>query len=347
MPLFFLPSKTKIMNQTSQTESKLPVLTLLNATEEPINQPIQFSTDSQFIKANTEEVSFNHLLHECIVPVFAKDNETTLSHIDFIEAANDVIHHIFRRESINHPSVRVSHPIKGRTPEAIRKPVIELLDSEKTLYYERMAFVFELPSIQYTIKGNPLSLVVGGVRAYNTENLYSRKTEERFKVFIGFQNKVCTNMCVSTDGFKAELRARTIQELGEGIFDMVKNFNIERQLRMLEVMPNYFISEAQFASLIGRMRMYQIMPPELRKGIPPLMISDSQINTVVKDYYFDKNFSRNADGGIDIWSLYNLFTEANKSSYIDSFLDRSANATLLCKHFTDILNTNEQSWYLS
>lgn len=32
---------------------------------------------------------------------------------------------------------------------------------------------------------------------------------------------------------------------------------------------------------------------------------------------------------IDLWKVYNLFTGANKSSYIDTFLDRSLNATQL------------------
>jgi hypothetical protein len=313
----------------------------------PNKPPLAFSNDSQFIKANTEAATFDHLLYDCIVPVFAKDNETTMSHIDFIETANDVVHHIFNGEQILNPAVRVSHPIKGRTPEAIKKPVNELLDHEKTLYYERMAFLIEVPSVRYNIRGNDLSLTIGGVRAYNGENLFSKKTEERFKVFIGFQNKVCTNMCISTDGYKAELKARTVEELGDGIYDLIRSFKFEKQLRMLEVMPDYFITEAQFAHIIGRMRMYQMMPNDLKKNIPSLLISDSQINSVVKDYYFDKHFGRNTDGGIDIWSLYNLLTEANKSSYIDSFLDRSVNANQLCHHLTSALDNKEHSWYLN
>jgi hypothetical protein len=308
---------------------------------------LAFSNDSQFIKANTEPATFEHLLRDCIVPVFAKDNETTMSHIDFIETANDVVCQIFSGEQILNPAVRVSHPIKGRIPDAIKKPVNELLDHEKTLYYERMAFLIEIPSVRYAIRGNDLALVVGGVRAYNGENLFSRKTEERFKVFIGFQNKVCTNMCISTDGYKAELKARTNEELGDGIYGLIRSFKFEKQLRMLEVMPDYFITEAQFAHIIGRMRMYQIMPNNLRKEIPSLLISDTQINSVVKDYYFDKYFGRNSDGGIDIWSLYNLLTEANNSSYIDTFLDRSLNANQLCQHLTSALDNKEHSWYLN
>ena len=41
-----------------------------------------------------------------------------------------------------------------------------------------MAFIYEVPSIEENVNGNKLSLTVGGVRAYNFENLYGKKIEE-------------------------------------------------------------------------------------------------------------------------------------------------------------------------
>ena len=38
-----------------------------------------------FIEANTMEATLDHLKSDCIIPVFAKDNEATLSHVAFIE----------------------------------------------------------------------------------------------------------------------------------------------------------------------------------------------------------------------------------------------------------------------
>ena len=61
--------------------------------------------------------------------------------------------------------------------------------------------LFRVPTIYETVNGNKLILTIGGVRAYNHTNLYSKKGAERFKVFSGFICKVCTNLCVSTDGF--------------------------------------------------------------------------------------------------------------------------------------------------
>ena len=153
-----------------------------------------------FIEANTKEVSMEHLKSECIVPVFSKDNEITISHPNFIETVWEAANRVFPNDSIELPEIRVSHIIKGRTPEAIHKSVKDLLEEDKTIYYERMMFCFEIPSIHEDINGNRLNLTIGGVRAYNHENLYSKKGIEKFKIFIGFKNMVCCNMCVSTDG---------------------------------------------------------------------------------------------------------------------------------------------------
>ncbi len=68
------------------------------------------------------------------------------------------------------------------------------------------------------------------------------------------------------------------------------------------------------------------MPKSEKLGLPRLEFGDGQLNQVVDGYYNDENFSRHSDGSISVWNLYNLFTGANKSSYIDRFLERSVNA---------------------
>ena len=127
---------------------------------------------------------------------------------------------------VDNPDVRVSHIIKGRIPEAMDKPVNQLLESDRTIYYERMMFCIEIPAIFEDIAGNRLNLTVGGVRAYNQENLYSKKTFEKFKVFIGFKNMVCCNMCISTDGYKSEIRVMSIGELYRAAIGLFQSYSI-------------------------------------------------------------------------------------------------------------------------
>ncbi len=307
----------------------------------------KITSDITFMNANTEAVKLAQLKSDCIIPVFAKDNETTVSHQEFIETVMYVADRIFSGEKILKPAIRVSHPIKGRIPEAMGKPAKDLLDHEKTLYYERMAFAIEIPTLQEEIAGNAISLTLGGVRAYNLENLYARKVEERFKIFIGFQNRVCTNLCISTDGLKGEVRVKSIGELAKQTFDLFGNFNAYQEVDFLKKLPETRITERQFAQILGRAKMFNQLPHREKVGLPQFPLSDTQMTQVAKDYYNDQFFSRNIHGDINLWKLLNLFTEANKSSYIDSFLDRSAISTSFVEGLQDALSNNYNHWFLS
>jgi hypothetical protein len=306
------------------------------------------SSDNNFIQANTEIISEHELKSKCIIPVFCKDNESTISHPEFLEAVMFAANNYFKRESFLKPAVRVSHAVKGRVPSAIGKPVDQLRENEKTIYFERMAFVTEIPSIRDTVNGNTLSLTIGGVRAYNLDNLNGKKTEEHFKVFIGFKNKVCCNLCISTDGFKAELKARSVTEIVQEAYSLFASFQPELQLESMTGFGDHYLTEKQFAQLVGKSRLFQFLPVKVKKEIPeaiPLM--DSQISTVARDYYADKSFCRNADGNIDLWKLYNLFTGANKSSYIDTFLDRSVGASCFVTGLQKALKEGSRHFFLS
>ena len=128
------------------------------------------SDRKNFIEANTLQVDLEHLKNECIVPVFSKDNECTISHFEFIKYTEDVITNVLSNNIQLEEQIRVSHMVKGRIPSAIGKPAKDLTEQEKTLYYERMAFVIEIPQISQVVNGNRLNLSIGGVRAYNQEN---------------------------------------------------------------------------------------------------------------------------------------------------------------------------------
>lgn len=301
-----------------------------------------------FIEANTKEVSLSCLKHDCIIPVFSKDNEKTLAHHEFIEIAQDCVSKVFSHHIIEAPEVRVSHQIKGRTANAIYKPVKELLDHEKTQYFERMAFIIRIPSITENINGNDVALTVGGVRSYNLENLYNKKSFEKFKFFIGFQNMVCCNLCISTDGYQDEIRVGTYAELQSKILDLIQGYNAQSHLQQMKQLSQQNLTEQQFAQLIGRTRLYHYLPKQEKSLIPELLLNDGQISTVAKDYYLDGSFCRNDNGDINLWNVYNLFTGANKNSYIDSFLSRNVNAFDFSKGLANAINgDSKHRWFLS
>lgn len=314
---------------------------------EPISDSIEY-IHKPFIEANTQEINLQHLKNDCIIPVFSKDNEKTISHQEFIEISQSCIANVFPSYSISEPEIRVSHQIKGRTPNAIYKNVKDLLDHEKTIYYERMAFIIKIPAITDVINGNELSLTIGGVRAYNQENLYNKKTFEKFKFVIGFQNKVCCNLCVWSDGFVDDLKVSSYEELYNKLLLVLNNYNAEKHLSEMKQFSDYSLTEHQFAQLLGRTRLYQHLPKKEKLKIPLLQFTDGHINTITKDYYEDESFCRDNAGDINLWNLYNLFTQANKSSYIDTFLDRNLNAFDFTKGIQQSLNgSSNYHWFLS
>lgn len=316
-------------------------------TEEFVFEP-EVSSDANFIQANTEIIKEKDLRDRCIIPVFSKDNESTISHPEFLEAVLFAAQSYFKRESFLQPAVRVSHPVKGRIPSAIGKPVDQLREDEKTIYFERMAFVVEVPSIRDTVNGNDLCLTIGGVRAYNLDNLNGRKSEEKFKIFIGFQNKVCVNLCIFGDGFKSELKARSVSEIVQESYSLFAKYQPELQLHEMTRFGDHYLTEHQFAQMIGRSRLYQFLPVKAKRGISqPIPLMDSQISTVAKDYYADRSFCRDVNGNIDLWKLFNLFTGANKSSYIDTFLDRNAGASFFIGSIQNALKSSSEHWFLS
>ena len=309
--------------------------------------PQKVKKSNPFIEANTKAVDLAHLRNDCIVPVFSKDNELTISHTAFVETVAEAVSTFYNGERIEKPEIRVSHIIKGRIPEAIHKPANQLLESDKTIYYERMMFCIEVPTIYETVEGNRLTLTVGGVRAYNHMNLYSKKSVERFKIFVGFKNLVCCNLCVSSDGFVEQLEVMNTSDLYLRVLEMLNRYNPAKHLHLMQTLGNTTMSEHQFCQILGKMRLYQALPQSAQRSIPRLLITDTQINSVAKAYVSDENFCGQG-GELDMWRFYNLLTGATKSSYIDSFLDRAYNATEIAQGINAALHgADRYSWFIN
>jgi len=285
-------------------------------------------------------------MNDCITPVFSKDNELTINHAQFIGTIQDAANDFFRGETVDDAAIRVSHVVKGRIPEAVHKPANQLLESDKTIYYERAAFSIDVPSIWQDVNGNRLNLSIVGVRAYNLQNLYSKKVPELFKLAIGFKNQVCCNMCIFTDGYREDLRVSSTIELYKAALELFNNFNTAKQLHLMQQLGNTSMTEHQFCQILGKMRLYQCLPTGVQKHLPRMLLTDTQINSVAKAYINDSNFGGES-GELNMWRFYNLLTGANKSSYIDSFLDRSLNASEIAMGINSALHGAEQyKWFI-
>ena len=123
-----------------------------------------------FIESNTQAITLEELTSKNIIPTFG-DNTLTISHQSFIGAVTKVAEQVFGE--LKPVETRVSHPIIGRIPSAQHKKANELRDDEKTIFYQRMAFVAHVKNLTRTINGQTVHLVIGGVRDYNEDKLYN------------------------------------------------------------------------------------------------------------------------------------------------------------------------------
>jgi len=305
-----------------QTESMLPMNRIQDIQDVVIVDDAIYDISkvikkhSPFIESNTNGIALSELNRD-FIPVFAKDNESTISHTEFVEVVYSALQMVFPRERLSNVECRVSHKVCGRIPSAVGKPANQLEEWEKTQYYERFAFAIEIKSITDTISGNELSLSIVGVRSYNHTNLYGRKGFEMFKLAIGFCNKVCTNMCInSKDGLLSEILLMDIKDLQMKAISLFQDYNANKHLSMMKQLPQMSITESQFATLLGRTRLYQYLPKQEQKQLPLLSFGDSHLNSIARDYYNDKRFCKSEDGYLNLWNLHNLFTNANKNSSV-------------------------------
>ena len=311
--------------------------------EEIVEQPVVTKSYVSFLDANTNQISMDELKTQCVVPTWA-NQELTISHQDFIESVWDAAQSFYQGEQLTKPTVRVSHIVRGRTPDALGKRASELLECEKTQFYQRMAFAFTIPTIYETIEGQRLELCVGGVRNYNDLNLYrSSKGVEKFSVFVGWRVVIWV---LTGQGVKLSLEVMDLKQLYTQVMELFNQFNPAKDIHLMQTLSNTYLTETQFAQIIGRMRLYQALPQGLSRGIPRLLITDSQVNNVCRGYYLNEDFGGKG-GSLSMWNFHNLLTEANKSSYIDSYLSRAVNATDVAVGLNNALHGDSTyQWFL-
>jgi hypothetical protein len=129
--------------------------------------------------------------------------------------------------------------------------------------------------------------------------------------------------------------------------EMFHAYDLERHLAVMTAYRNIGISESQFAQFLGRCRLYQYLPFSERKLLPEMLLTDTQVGAVARSYYEDRNFGRTDDPYISLWKVYNLLTGSNKISYIDNFLDRAQNATVVTSGLARAIHRDpEYSWFL-
>lgn len=302
-----------------------------------------------FIESNTNAITLEELSNN-LIPTWA-DNSLTISHTNFIKTVRAAAEQVFG--NLTPVEIRTSHPIQGRRPEAIHKKQNELNENDKTIYYQRMAFISHVVGLSREINGQIVNLTIGGVRNYADDQLYRTATPQRFKIFVGWQVRVCSNMMLTCNGNSGVIQCLTEADVFQKAIELFTKFNPEREniLRQLANLQTTRMTEQQFCNIIGRMRLYQALPVAEQHLLPPILLGDQAMNEATRGYFANPNFcKREGEDGISCWNFLQLMTEAVKSSYIDKFTDRNQNAVDITLGIQNALNgTDEEgySWFLS
>lgn len=315
---------------------------LEETTEEPENH-------SHFIESNTQPITLEELSEKSIVPTFA-DGTLTTSHQSFIESVLEAGKTVFGE--LTPVDIRVSNPINGRVPSALHLKANELTDKDKTLYYQRMAFVSHVVGLTRSVNGQTVHLCIGGVRAYNEDKLYSRPCPTKYRIFCSWTVKVCTNLMVQA-GYIGNLECMSTADIKEKALELFSSFDPvkEDNLRTLEALGNTSITEEQFCKVIGRLRLYQALPNTTKTelGLPNILLGDQAVNAAVRGYVENPNFKKEDGIDLTLWRMLQLFNEAVKATYIDKWLERNQNCTDLIIGLEKALNgeSQEYAWFLS
>lgn len=298
-----------------------------------------------FIESNTQAMSLAEIAETCIVPTFS-DNSLTISHQEFCGAVYKAAEKVFG--PLSPIETRVSHPINGRVPSALEKRASELKEDEKTLYYQRLAFIAHVRSCTRNIDGQEINLTIGGVRSYSETKLFGRPSAETFRIFVGWKVRVCSNLMLQNDGYTGSIECFTSADIHQKAlelfsrFDPVKDNNLDALAQLRATM----LTEEQFCHIIGRMRLLQALPVAQQKALPQVLLGDQAINEATRQYVGNPNFGRKEGiDGISTWDFMQLLTESAKGSYIDRWLDRNANAIEFSRGIRNALKNEDNEGY--
>lgn len=340
-------SKQQIANATPN-EGRLLLERTLNLDEPETIEAFEDGEHPNFIESNTQAISLEELKSN-IIPTFA-DQSLTISHANFINVVRTAAEKVYGE--LTPVEMRVSHPIIGRKPEAIHKKNNELTEDDKTLFYQRIAWVCHIKSISRQVNNQTVYLCIGGVRAYNEDKLYNRKSPEKFKIFIAWQARICSNLMLTCDGYTGNIECMTEADIFQKSLELFMRFQPlqDSNLQLLENLHNTRLSEEQFCQIVGRLRLYMALPTSRQNELPRIELGDSILNAAVRNFVSNPNFGKRQDeDSISCWQLMQILNESVKLCYIDTWLQRNQNCTDFAIGIQNAIRHTDDSysWFLS
>lgn len=303
-----------------------------------------------FIESNTQAITLEELSNQ-LIPTFA-DNQVSISHTKFIETVKSAAEQVFGE--LTPVEIRVSHPIIGRTPDAIHLKASELREDQKTCFHQRLAWICHVKGLTRKIDGKTVELTVAGCRSYHEDKLYNRLSPMHFRIACMWSMKICSNQMICGRGNSGLFEALTEADIYQKSLELFSGFDPykEENLQLLENLTTTRISEEMFCKIMGRLRLYQALPTNEQKLLPNVShIGDQACNKAIQGYVLNTNgFGRSEEKELTMFNMLNLLNEAVKQKYIDRWMDSNQACTDFCLGIQKAINgedTDGYDWFLN
>ncbi len=81
-----------------------------------------------------------------------------------------------------------------------------------------------------------------------------------------------------------------IEELQQKMLALFSGYDAEKHLHQMNELEQQYLTEKQFAQILGKARFYNHLPKNKKFELPQFAFNDSQLYSVAKDYYEDESF---------------------------------------------------------
>jgi hypothetical protein len=265
--------------------------------------------------ANAKEVSVQELFN-CLVPKNERTNQHIVSQAELATITKDTLSNEY---NIGDATIVGSHfhSMGNATKEDVGG------------WYDRLVCIYDLDVVQ-EISDSQLRLTAGFAIDYKSQSKLAnnKKNEQVVTMFMGFQNNVCMNMCISSEGISHQLIFSSPSEFAALMKNNVQSYTIQmkRQIELLRSMEGKSMPVNKFEEMLGRELIKSRMGNAQANKLTPL--NSTQWMDVASLTITDRRYRINPeDKSVSAWQAYNLMTEAAKNSQLDSVVSTLSNCT--------------------
>ena len=294
-------------------------------------------------------------LQRMTIPVFAATNELSLANTDIAKAVYSAAAKVFGLDNLSPLEFRGSHMRKARIVSAQDlKEASEDQEDKTTSYLERLACCFTVKNYARTICEQETDVCCGFIRSYHTTNLYSSKQPERISLWCSRRVRVCSNLCLSVSGLREDIQVMSVNDVYAAAIEIMQSYlkNADEDNRILEGLSHTRISTTQFKLLTGSLRYYMSLDPKSRKELPEMdiQLGDAQCYEACRLFINSKWGLKDGETSLDLFRLFQCYTESAKNSYLHNFLSKQKSCYTLIQNLQKVLEgdtDNPYAWLLS